>query len=252
MPNECAGERWVRALTAHSTAHSNSRSRRKPRTHRATDNQYCFYSVAQNASCARALPRFGALIQFASCAHPYRGATAHSARRDSTGRCSGTSDEGQRKEGRRGIRRGQQDSGAHRPFGYRAVRRGGGRACGLGCAGRAGGRMRVNRAGAVVCLRPAIGGHVGSGGMRQERSVSGLLSSGWEYGGMGVWGVVALSIATAEAEPTVWVPSVYKTVPRAYEAKMKPKTPEISKAPSHFSEKARQLWKSIHAEYELA
>ena len=33
---------------------------------------------------------------------------------------------------------------------------------------------------------------------------------------------------------------------------MKPKTPEISKAPSHFSEKARQLWKSIHAEYELA
>jgi hypothetical protein len=69
---------------------------------------------------------------------------------------------------------------------------------------------------------------------------------------MGVWGVVALSIATAEAEPTVWVPSVYKTVPRAYEAKMKPKTPEISKAPSHFSEKARQLWKSIHAEYELA
>jgi hypothetical protein len=37
----------------------------------------------------------------------------------------------------------------------------------------------------LTCRRPAIGDHAGSGGMRQERSVSGLLSSGWGYG---VWG----------------------------------------------------------------
>ena len=30
-----------------------------------------------------------------------------------------------------------------------------------------------------------------------------------------------------------------------------PKTPKAPKAPIHFSEKARQLWKSIHEEYEL-
>jgi hypothetical protein len=38
----------------------------------------------------------------------------------------------------------------------------------------------------LTYLRPAVGEHVGSGGMRQERRVSGLLSRG--YGGMGVWG----------------------------------------------------------------
>jgi hypothetical protein len=43
----------------------------------------------------------------------------------------------------------------------------------------------------LTCLRPAVGEHVGSGGMRQERRVSGLLSSGWGYGGM------AVNIATA-------------------------------------------------------
>ena len=46
--------------------------------------------------------------------------------------------------------------------------------------------MRVTRDDVRVCLRPAIGEHVGSGGMRQERRVSGLESRG--YGGMGVWG----------------------------------------------------------------
>src|ERR1035437_2025994 len=66
---------------------------------------------------------------------------------------------------------------------------------------------------------------------------------GWGYGG---------NIAVGHSYSTVWVTSVYKTVPRAYEAKMKPKIPEISKSPNHFSEKSRQLWKSIHAEYELA
>ena len=32
---------------------------------------------------------------------------------------------------------------------------------------------------------------------------------------------------------------------------MRPKAPKTPKAPIHFSEKARQLWKSIHEEYEL-
>ena len=31
----------------------------------------------------------------------------------------------------------------------------------------------------LTCRCPAIGGHVGSGGMRQERSVSGFESRGW-------------------------------------------------------------------------
>ena len=40
----------------------------------------------------------------------------------------------------------------------------------------------------LTCLRPAVGEHVGSGGMSPERRVSGLESRGWwvwGYGGSG-------------------------------------------------------------------